>query len=315
MKKIFVFLICLGLLGWGAAGVVKALEYINVCGGTGCGYCIGNSCTGPWVVTYKCDGRVPDCRSNESGWSQNGTATANPGCGQSVQVDVFPKKCRLNDGSWDDSCQPLDFVTVYGGACQNPGPTPTPAPACNSLTTAEVNVNGSGWTSSNGSVKLGDSVQFRAQPSDGRTALFLNHSGLTGRQCSSDVGAGKVCPGGSVTIDSWWGGVGQNISVRAFQFGSNWWTSLGGSCEDSLNLTITAAPTPTPTPTPKSTPTPTPTPQPSPTATAGTATPTPAAVAQTAPKTGAPLWLDTLALSGLGGIGWKLKKIAGKFWV
>ncbi len=45
-----------------------------------------------------------------------------------------------------------------------------------------------------------------------------------------------------------------------------------------------------------------------------TPTPTPTPVASKAPSTGAPLLLEGLALSGLGLVGWKMRKTAKRFW-
>lgn len=107
-------------------------EYINLSGSglsatshTG-NYCStsAGTCKGPAVVKFTCDGRNPDCRSNESSFSGS-QGLGSPGCGKSVQLDVFDKQCRRSDGSWDDSCKLLDYIVWYSGDCKQSTPPKT----------------------------------------------------------------------------------------------------------------------------------------------------------------------------------------------
>jgi uncharacterized protein YcfL len=134
--------------------------YINLCGsGTaatthscnqGCNINTGScSASGNVVVKYTCDGRVADCRQNESGFSSS-HAIGSVACGKTVQIDVFSKNCRTN-GQWTCGDQDLkDYIVWYSGDCQQsenktsvvnrflpsirtaasptPLPTPTPTP-------------------------------------------------------------------------------------------------------------------------------------------------------------------------------------------
>lgn len=109
--------------------------YINLCGtGTaatahtcnaGCNTGSG-SCSGSYVVKYVCDGRVVDCRNNESGFSTVHSVSG-VGCGKTVQIDVFSKNCR-DGGGWNCGNGDLkDYIVWYSGDCSsNTQPTPTP---------------------------------------------------------------------------------------------------------------------------------------------------------------------------------------------
>ena len=118
--------------------------YTNICGtglsatantcnrgcNTGNGTCSANA---PYVVKYTCDGRVNECRSNESGFS-TAQSLANTPCGKTVQIDVFDKTCRQS-GNWTCSDTNLkDYMVWYSGNCQTvpsttPTRTPTPIPS------------------------------------------------------------------------------------------------------------------------------------------------------------------------------------------
>ena len=146
MKYFHLFTLVLSVLGTltfasqvNAAVFYGAGVYTNLCG-TGLN-ATANSCqrgcntnTGtcsalqPGVVKYTCDGRLSECRSNESTFattqSLSGTA-----CGKTVQIDVFSKTCRVN-GEWTCTDQQLqDYIVWYSGDCQTqPTATPTQTP-------------------------------------------------------------------------------------------------------------------------------------------------------------------------------------------
>ncbi len=99
----------------------------------------GASCSGgAWIVSFDCDGRVNECRSNEG----SATSTGGLGCGRSRQIDVFDRKCRLDNGGWDNSCVLLGHAVWYAGDCpvqtpppaNTPTPQPSPTPQCKAST-------------------------------------------------------------------------------------------------------------------------------------------------------------------------------------
>ena len=121
--------------------------YVNLCGsGTaattytcdpGCnpatGRCAG---TNNGVVKWTCAGKWEQCLESESTWS-NVQETGNPGCGRTVQISMFDKTCRRQDGSWDNSCKLLGYMVWYSGDCwvgQGPSPTRSPSPTAGNIT-------------------------------------------------------------------------------------------------------------------------------------------------------------------------------------
>ncbi|MDO8638751.1 MAG: hypothetical protein Q7R43_04185 [Candidatus Daviesbacteria bacterium] len=90
----------------------------------GCDENTGN-CSGTAVYRFQCDGNTTDCRSNESGPTSS-QSLGNPGCGKTVQLDVFDHNCRAN-GGWDCGI-PQDYMTWYSGDCVAPTAVPTQAP-------------------------------------------------------------------------------------------------------------------------------------------------------------------------------------------
>jgi len=126
-----------------AVGVVRANlsygtgYYTNLCdSGTsakyyncdpGCNPTLG-SCqsTNNGVVRWTCNGKWDQCLSSESGW--NGSENLNGvTCGTTVQLSLFDKKCRREDGSWDNSCKLLGYMVWYSGDC-TAGFMKTPVP-------------------------------------------------------------------------------------------------------------------------------------------------------------------------------------------
>lgn len=111
--------------------------YTNLCGTglnananscqRGCNTNTGScSASGNTVVKYTCDGRLSECRSNESSFSSS-QSVAGTACGKTVQIDVFNKTCRVN-GGWNCGNNDLiDYMVWYSGDCQQQ-PTATPVP-------------------------------------------------------------------------------------------------------------------------------------------------------------------------------------------
>jgi hypothetical protein len=131
------------VLAFGAGlGVVHAAVsfgtgvYVNLCGsGTvatsytcdpGCnpntGVCSGSN---NGVVRWVCSGKWNQCLESESDW-MNREELGNPGCNKTVQVSLFDKKCRREDGAWDQTCNLLGYMVWFSGECGggvSPGPT------------------------------------------------------------------------------------------------------------------------------------------------------------------------------------------------
>jgi hypothetical protein len=158
LQKIVV--VCLLFLGLRFAPGVQALEYkngvyTNLCGsGTqatqntcdrGCNTERGTCSTSEkFVVKYTCEGRLTECNQKETGFAKS-QSLGNPGCGKTVQINVFNKTCR-NRGQWSCNQENLqDYMVWYSGDCpaggtggrgildrffprRNSSPTPTPAP-------------------------------------------------------------------------------------------------------------------------------------------------------------------------------------------
>ncbi len=155
-KTIVSFLVGLSLFFLGTSSV-QALEYkngsyTNLCGsGTqanqntcdrGCNTETGScSANDKFVVKYTCDGKLPECNQRESSFAKN-QSLGNPGCGKTVQINVFNKTCRSR-GQWSCNQDNLqDYMVWYSGDCpagggsifdrffprRSPTPTPTPNP-------------------------------------------------------------------------------------------------------------------------------------------------------------------------------------------
>ncbi|MBL7156333.1 MAG: DUF11 domain-containing protein [Candidatus Pacebacteria bacterium] len=80
---------------------------------------------GDYVVKFTCDGNLTDCTQNESAWTDYQKVNdPYPGCGKTVQLDVFSKNCR-EDGPYIWSCGDSDllgYMVWYSGDCNsNPG--------------------------------------------------------------------------------------------------------------------------------------------------------------------------------------------------
>lgn len=116
----------------------QSLEQINIGGDQRCS---NGSCevgSGEFPFRFECDGRVADCRQNESYSSSVGGAS----CGKSVQIDVFNKDCRPTKNAGDpwlcggtETGGPLDgniqrYATWYTGDCPGGTTPPTGGPQC-----------------------------------------------------------------------------------------------------------------------------------------------------------------------------------------
>lgn len=142
MKKfglIPVLVIFFGILGAGtparAAMSYGEGYYTNLCGSgtradkytcdTGCNPLTGQ-CGGKnnGAVRYVCVGNWDQCLENENGWT-NSVFLGDPGCGNTVQLSLYDKSCRRNDGSWDDNCRLLGYMVWFSGQCR-PGVTTFP---------------------------------------------------------------------------------------------------------------------------------------------------------------------------------------------
>lgn len=121
--------------------------YTNLCGtgfdatgnrcNSGCNVYSGScSASDAFVVKWTCDGKITDCRSNETSFTRT-QSVVGTSCGKTVQIDVFDKDCR-SDGGW--SCEPrnlLDYLVWYSGDCSSQSlPTKLPTQHITSTPTA-----------------------------------------------------------------------------------------------------------------------------------------------------------------------------------
>jgi hypothetical protein len=78
------------------------------------------------VVKWVCGGRWNQCLESESQWSDF-EQVGSTGCGYTVQLSKFDKKCRREDGTWDSNCTLLGYMVWYSGDCR-PGIQTSPMP-------------------------------------------------------------------------------------------------------------------------------------------------------------------------------------------
>jgi len=121
--------------------------YTNLCGqgrdgnnptsltacGQGCnpatGYCTSSG--GTFTTQYTCDGYQTECRQNEQPFA-NSYLLGNPGCGKTVQIDVYSQQCRVG-GEWTcpNESYLRDYMVWYSGDCEPEEPTePEPSNSC-----------------------------------------------------------------------------------------------------------------------------------------------------------------------------------------
>lgn len=136
------------------------------------------------AVRYVCLGNWNQCLENESGWG-NGVSLGNPGCGNTVQLSVYDKKCRKEDGSWDFSCKLLGYMVWYSGACRT-GVTPLPT----------VSVAVSKFSSPTPSLALSPKpTLISSQPQSKCDSLCqINSDCSQGLTCIDGVCRNKDCP-------------------------------------------------------------------------------------------------------------------------
>lgn len=125
-------------------------EWINVCGSgtaadwnrrSGCElkcnqYSMSCANSSPTVRQFSCNGRVAECRENPSGWT-NQSYIGNPGCGKTIQIDVF-REANYNNlidymvwytGDCPASPQPSPSLRPTPSPSPRPSPTPSPTPS------------------------------------------------------------------------------------------------------------------------------------------------------------------------------------------
>lgn len=78
------------------------------------------------AVRWVCNGKWNQCLESESSWSDKAQVDG-VGCGYTVQLSLFDKKCRRIDGSWDNTCKLMGYMAWYSGDCRE-GISPTAGP-------------------------------------------------------------------------------------------------------------------------------------------------------------------------------------------
>lgn len=250
-------------------------EYTNLCGSgpdatsysceANCnpstGFCRG---TGDVTVAkYVCnDAKKNDCRDNES-WSTEADM-GSPRCNTTVQLDVFDKKCRGDDGSWNCVRENLKgYMTWYSGACATPTPTdrPTPTPTRRVTPTPTIPQNlsciielqrpeNNPLTAQRILTKATANVNPNSLGFDKVSCGILNRT--TGqRSTTSTENANKFnfCPFNHLTPST-------SYTVNATYFSSSN-PSKKVECSNAFTTLARVVPTPTPTDVPSITPTPT----------------------------------------------------------
>lgn len=146
------------------------------------------------VVKWVCTGKWNQCLESESQWT-NYEQVDKVSCGYTVQLSVFDKKCRREDGAWDNSCKLLGYMVWYSGDCYSgsnsggniaastPFPSPT-APVSTSKLTKIV-------------ATLVPTVKPTAKPTI--TPTPIPGAKICGLKCSKaiDCKAGFACVSGS----------------------------------------------------------------------------------------------------------------------
>lgn len=129
--------------------------YTNLCGGGTAAntYSCNMSCAptsgmcqsnNGGAVRYICSGKWTGCLESET-WG-NAAQLGQVSCGNTVQLSLYDKKCRQDDGSWDSSCNLLGYMVWYSGDCWgnttppplNSQPTATPIPLATAVPTSRV---------------------------------------------------------------------------------------------------------------------------------------------------------------------------------
>lgn len=239
--------------------------YTNLCGtGTaatadtcnaGCNPYTGScSSTTASVVRYVCDGRLNECRQNESGFSTS-QSVAGVSCGKTVQLDVYTKNCRA-DGGWSCSSSDLkDYMVWYSGDCA--GSTPPPSEnSCDPYRPLNTQFRRSGessWVSGSQlrGLMAGDVIDINCFAKNGTDLL---------------PGAQIIITLPNQTQQTFSGAELRSYLIQqtgSTQVSCN--STTIANCQDSDSFYVNSKPAPTPLVSPRPTPTPSPTPSPSPT--------------------------------------------------
>lgn len=133
LRKGFIYLAAAAafLVGAGSAGAqisYQGGQYTNLCGGGegGSYYNCDAQCdamtgecrgTNNGVVKWVCDGKATQCNQQESSWANSQKIDASVGCGKTVQVSSYDRKCRKADGGWDNRCTLKGYMVWYSGDC------------------------------------------------------------------------------------------------------------------------------------------------------------------------------------------------------
>lgn len=112
--------------------------YTNLCGGGTAAntYSCNNNCVptsglcrsnNGGAVRYVCSGKWTGCLESET-WG-NVAQLGQAECGKTVQLSLYDKKCRQEDGSWDSSCTLSGYMVWYSGDCWGTSTAPALATA------------------------------------------------------------------------------------------------------------------------------------------------------------------------------------------
>ncbi len=98
------------------------------------GSCIGKN---EGVVKWVCSGKWDQCLESESNWS-NAESFNGMSCGKTAQISLFDKKCRRDDGSWDQTCVLKGYMVWYSGDCKSGMVVDTPKPTTTVVPTVKI---------------------------------------------------------------------------------------------------------------------------------------------------------------------------------
>ncbi|KKU93717.1 hypothetical protein A3H89_03430 [Candidatus Amesbacteria bacterium RIFCSPLOWO2_02_FULL_48_11] len=211
VRLLILFAVWTAAFGAGAVKVQALINfgggyYVNLCGsGTsatsyscdpGCsvqtGSCQSNN---QGVVKWLCSGKWDQCLESESGWS-NFEDVDSPGCGKTVQVSLFDKKCRMQDGGWDESCRLLGYMVWYSGDCWVGGsPTPTRVPAVTLTPTVTPRPQVTGTPTATPGSKFGSPTPT------GKVSLTPTKIPGVGSICGKSCSKGSDCEAGFTCAD------------------------------------------------------------------------------------------------------------------
>jgi len=190
------------------------------------------------VVKFTCDGKVTDCRNNESSFSTS-QSLEGVSCGKTVQLDIFNKVCRTDKG-WVCGDRDLqDYLVWYSGDC--PAKTST-------ATTPQVADKNTCDT------QQPVAIQFRKSGGSWQSGPSVTAAGITvGEElevnCFAQNGT-KLLPGGTIQVTA---PQGKPVTVsssselknyRSFAAGTHSFSCISNSiasCGANDKITIQAA--------------------------------------------------------------------------